>query len=35
VRRHFIDMVTPEQLAQLRASLTPIADQLRKRRGKA
>ncbi|GAA3720452.1 MarR family winged helix-turn-helix transcriptional regulator [Streptomyces tremellae] len=34
VRRHFIDMLTPEQLAQLRASLTPVADQLRRRRGK-
>jgi DNA-binding MarR family transcriptional regulator len=34
VRRHFIDMLAPEQLAQLRASLTPVADELRKRRGK-
>ncbi|WP_329455584.1 MarR family winged helix-turn-helix transcriptional regulator [Streptomyces sp. NBC_01497] len=34
VRRHFIDMLAPEQLTQLRASLTPVADQLRKRRGK-
>ncbi|MEW2544998.1 MarR family transcriptional regulator [Streptomyces sp. NPDC047002] len=34
VRRHFIDMLTPEQLAQLRASLTPVADQLRRRRGR-
>jgi DNA-binding MarR family transcriptional regulator len=35
VRRHFIDMLTPEQLEQLRASLAPVADQLRKRRGKS
>jgi DNA-binding MarR family transcriptional regulator len=34
VRRHFIDMMTPEQLAQLNAALSPVADQLRKRRGK-
>ncbi|MET9321560.1 MarR family transcriptional regulator [Streptomyces sp. NPDC003038] len=34
VRRHFIDLLTPEALAQLRASLTPVADHLRDNRGK-
>ncbi|MEU2434268.1 MULTISPECIES: MarR family winged helix-turn-helix transcriptional regulator [unclassified Streptomyces] len=34
VRQHFIDMLTPEALADLRASLTPVADHLRGRRGK-
>ncbi|MFC5804920.1 MarR family winged helix-turn-helix transcriptional regulator [Streptomyces formicae] len=34
VRQHFIDLLTPEALADLRASLTPVADHLRGRRGK-
>lgn len=34
VRKHFIDMLSPEALAELRASLTPVAEQLRGRRGK-
>lgn len=34
VRRHFIDLLTPEALADLRTSLTPIADHLRECRGK-
>ncbi|MFJ2175052.1 MarR family winged helix-turn-helix transcriptional regulator [Streptomyces sp. NPDC101062] len=34
VRRHFIDLLSPEALAELRASLTPVAEQLRGRRGK-
>ncbi|MET9530383.1 MULTISPECIES: MarR family transcriptional regulator [unclassified Streptomyces] len=29
VRRHFIDMLTPEALAGLRESLTPVTEQLR------
>ncbi|MFE2373147.1 MarR family winged helix-turn-helix transcriptional regulator [Streptomyces sp. NPDC059398] len=29
VRRHFIDMLTPEALADLRESLKPVTDQLR------
>ncbi|MEW1545368.1 MarR family winged helix-turn-helix transcriptional regulator [Streptomyces tsukubensis] len=35
VRRHFIDLMTPEALADLRESLTPVAEHLRGRRGKA
>ncbi|MBP0461976.1 MarR family winged helix-turn-helix transcriptional regulator [Streptomyces montanisoli] len=35
VRRHFIGLVTPEQLAGLRASLAPVAEHLRGSRGKA
>ncbi|MFI6641171.1 MarR family winged helix-turn-helix transcriptional regulator [Streptomyces sp. NPDC050504] len=34
VRRHFIDLLTPEALAHLRASLTPVAEHLRSQRGK-
>ncbi|MDQ8702057.1 MarR family transcriptional regulator [Streptomyces sp. LHD-70] len=34
VRRHFIDMMDPEALQQLRATLTPIAEQLRTERGR-
>ncbi len=34
VRKHFIDMLTPEALADLRESLSPVADHLRGRRGK-
>jgi len=34
VRRHFFDLLTPEALAALRASLTPIAEHLHGRRGK-
>ncbi|MFD7259700.1 MarR family winged helix-turn-helix transcriptional regulator [Streptomyces sp. NPDC059874] len=34
VRRHFIDMLSKEDLAALRASLTPVADHLRDTRGK-
>ncbi|MFE4372485.1 MarR family winged helix-turn-helix transcriptional regulator [Streptomyces sp. NPDC056835] len=34
VRKHFIDLLTPEALAELRESLTPVAEQLRGRRGK-
>jgi DNA-binding MarR family transcriptional regulator len=34
VRRHFIDLLSPEALAELRDSLTPVADHLRGRRGK-
>ncbi|MEU0991165.1 MULTISPECIES: MarR family transcriptional regulator [unclassified Streptomyces] len=34
VRQHFIDLMTPEALADLRASLAPVADHLRGRRGK-
>ncbi|MFI1015452.1 MarR family winged helix-turn-helix transcriptional regulator [Streptomyces sp. NPDC020965] len=34
VRKHFIDLMTPEALADLRASLAPVADHLRGRRGK-
>ncbi|WP_329122915.1 MarR family winged helix-turn-helix transcriptional regulator [Streptomyces sp. NBC_01465] len=32
VRKHFIDMLEPEALAALRASLTPVADHLRGQR---
>ncbi|MFI9582323.1 MarR family winged helix-turn-helix transcriptional regulator [Streptomyces sp. NPDC052236] len=34
VRKHFIDMLSPEALADLRASLSPVAEHLRGRRGK-
>lgn len=34
VRRHFIDMMDPETLQELCATLTPIAAQLRAERGK-
>jgi DNA-binding MarR family transcriptional regulator len=34
VRKHFIDMLTPEALADLRESLVPVAEHLRGRRGK-
>ncbi|MEU0393205.1 MarR family transcriptional regulator [Streptomyces sp. NPDC006208] len=34
VRKHFIDLLTPEALEDLRASLTPVAEHLRGRRGK-
>lgn len=34
VRRHFMDLLAPEELAQLHAALTPIAEHLRGRRGK-
>ncbi|GHJ36094.1 MarR family winged helix-turn-helix transcriptional regulator [Streptomyces sp. TS71-3] len=34
VRRHFIDLMSPEALAELRASLTPVADHLRAQRGR-
>jgi DNA-binding MarR family transcriptional regulator len=34
VRKHFIDLLSPEALADLRESLTPVADHLRGRRGK-
>ncbi|MFF3290584.1 MarR family winged helix-turn-helix transcriptional regulator [Streptomyces sp. NPDC003023] len=34
VRKHFIDLLSSEALAELRDSLTPIADHLRGRRGK-
>lgn len=34
VRRHFIDLLPPEALAALRASLTPVAEHLRDNRGK-
>ncbi|UGY93683.1 MarR family winged helix-turn-helix transcriptional regulator [Streptomyces gobiensis] len=32
VRRHFIDLLTPEDLAALQSSLTPVADHLRSHR---
>lgn len=35
VRRHFIDLLPPEALAGLRASLEPVAAHLREERGKA
>ncbi|MFD3805096.1 MarR family winged helix-turn-helix transcriptional regulator [Streptomyces sp. NPDC058611] len=35
VRRHFIDLLPPEALAALRASLRPVAEHLRENRGKA
>ncbi len=34
VRRHFIDLLTPETLAELHASLMPIAEHLRAQRGR-
>ncbi|WP_328396297.1 MarR family transcriptional regulator [Streptomyces sp. NBC_00390] len=34
VRKHFIDLLTPEALEDLRASLTPVAEHLRGRRSK-
>ncbi|MGW2558019.1 MarR family winged helix-turn-helix transcriptional regulator [Streptomyces sp. NPDC001514] len=34
VRQHFIDLLSPEALADLRESLKPVADHLRGRRGK-
>ncbi|MEU1282507.1 MarR family transcriptional regulator [Streptomyces sp. NPDC005805] len=34
VRRHFIDLLEPEALAELRASLKPVAEHLRGSRGK-
>ncbi|NUK04070.1 MarR family transcriptional regulator [Streptomyces lunaelactis] len=34
VRKHFIDMLTPEALADLRESLGPVAEHLRGQRGK-
>ncbi|MFD7610861.1 MarR family winged helix-turn-helix transcriptional regulator [Streptomyces sp. NPDC059828] len=34
VRQHFIDLLSPEALVDLRASLTPVAEHLRGRRGK-
>ncbi|MEW2084124.1 MarR family transcriptional regulator [Streptomyces sp. NPDC005283] len=34
VRKHFIDMLSPEALADLRESLSPVAENLRGRRGK-
>ncbi|SDJ76514.1 MarR family winged helix-turn-helix transcriptional regulator [Streptomyces indicus] len=35
VRKHYIDLMTPEALATLRATLGPIADHLHAQRGKA
>jgi len=34
VRRHFIDLLEPEQLAQLEKALKPIAEHLRAQRGR-
>jgi DNA-binding MarR family transcriptional regulator len=34
VRKHFIDLMSPEALAELRASLAPVAEHLRGRRGR-
>ncbi|MEE1748003.1 MULTISPECIES: MarR family winged helix-turn-helix transcriptional regulator [unclassified Streptomyces] len=34
VRKHFMDLLTPEALANLQAALNPVADHLRGRRGK-
>ena len=34
VRRHFIDLLSGEALADLRESLTPVAEHLRGHRGK-
>ncbi|WP_406497470.1 MarR family transcriptional regulator [Streptomyces sp. NBC_00846] len=34
VRKHFMDLLTPEALAELHAALAPVADHLRGRRGK-
>ncbi|MER5361385.1 MarR family transcriptional regulator [Streptomyces sp. NPDC002785] len=35
VRKHFMDLLTPETLADLYTALAPVADHLRGRRGKA
>ncbi|MFI2368960.1 MarR family winged helix-turn-helix transcriptional regulator [Streptomyces sp. NPDC018833] len=34
VRKHFIDLLTPEALSDLREALSPVAEHLRGRRGK-
>ncbi|WP_329194385.1 MarR family winged helix-turn-helix transcriptional regulator [Streptomyces sp. NBC_01435] len=34
VRKHFMDLLTPEALENLQAALNPVADHLRGRRGK-
>jgi hypothetical protein len=34
VRRHFIDLLSPEALAELDKALRPIADHLRGQRGR-
>ncbi len=34
VRKHYIDLMSPQELATLRATLTPIADHLHTQRGK-
>lgn len=34
VRKHFMDLLTPQALAELHAALAPVADHLRGRRGK-
>jgi DNA-binding MarR family transcriptional regulator len=34
VRRHFVDLVSPEALGELHKALTPIAEHLRSQRGK-
>lgn len=34
VRKHFIDLLSPQALAELRDSLSPVAEHLRGRRGK-
>ena len=34
VRRHFIDLLPPEALAGLRAALQPVAEHLRRQRGR-
>ncbi|MFD6416674.1 MarR family winged helix-turn-helix transcriptional regulator [Streptomyces sp. NPDC060194] len=34
VRRHFIDLLTPQQLADLRTAMKPVADNLRQVRGR-
>ncbi|AXG80332.1 MarR family winged helix-turn-helix transcriptional regulator [Streptomyces paludis] len=34
VRKHFIDLLSPEALAELRASLTPVAEHLHGHRGR-
>lgn len=35
VRQHFIDLLSPQDLAALRGFLAPVADHLREQRGKA
>lgn len=35
VRRHFIDLIPPEALAEVRKSFEPVAEHLRSRRGRA